>query len=262
MSRIGALKLGCGSCSNSAVRLDLPETPLVIPTREYFPPTETVGAKRGSYVFSLVKQHMGMADWPCELEFFDRPEQLPASIASGLIRSNGAPSGTFQIRRSQAVIAYASDLLEQPRQLIATFAHELAHYLLSTARTIAPGGEEVHELTTELAVAYAGFAVFGANHAFRFSQQGDAFSQGWQASRSGYFSERTWAFNLVVFTRTQGRRHPVRQTKASGRRSCQSSGALSWPQFQPGGGARRHPMTPRRHPMTARRLAPTRRLAC
>jgi hypothetical protein len=89
---------------------------------------------------------------------------------------------------------------------VAVFAHELAHYLLATIAEPLPGGEEVHELATELAVAYAGMGILAANAAFAFEQFQDGMTQGWSSSRSGYFSERSWAFALAVFLILTGRR--------------------------------------------------------
>ena len=62
-----------------------------------------------------------------------------------------------------------------------------------------PGGREAHELTTELCVAYSGFAVFGANAAFQFEpvSRTPAVRAG-SSQRHGYFSERTWAFALAA----------------------------------------------------------------
>lgn len=191
----------------------LKRTAFVVPTREFFPPTETEGHERAVYIFELVKRHMGMSTWPCELEPHDRPagSQVVAQIAA--VQVGPSPSGTFRVEQSRVVVSYAEDLLDRPRDLIATLAHELAHYLLATIKEPIPGGEEVHELTTELAVAYAGFGVLGANHAFSFEQHGDAFSQGWSSQRRGYFSERTWAFAIAVFASLKGVDVPLERLK-------------------------------------------------
>jgi hypothetical protein len=120
------------------------------------------------------------------------------------LQTTGQPSGTFQAAENRAIISYATDLIGRPRELVAVFAHELSHFRLATLREPAPGGAAAHELTTELAVAFSGFAVFAANAAFDFRHHGDAFSQGWSARRSGYFSERTWAFALAIFLSLKG----------------------------------------------------------
>src|SRR5205085_12416082 len=50
-------------------------------------------------------------------------------------------------------------LLAHPGRLIATFAHELAHYLLATAPTSPPCEDDEHEFLTDLTAAYLGFGV-------------------------------------------------------------------------------------------------------
>jgi len=179
----------------------LERTPLVLANKDFFPPTDTEGAERGRYIFDMVSRWMGIGDWACTLQSYER---RPANAALGglaMLKGAEAPSGTFQIVDGQPIISYALDLVEQPRVLIATLAHELSHYMIACAWTkgASPGGREAHELTTELCVAYAGFAVFGANAAFEFGQFQGGGLQGWSSQRRGYFSERSWAFALAVF---------------------------------------------------------------
>lgn len=183
----------------------LADTPLVAPTRQFFPPSNT-RHDRAPHVFECVRTIMGMEEWVCVLEPFER---RPSAQISEFVIVPGAdaPLGTFRVEGGEVVISYAADLAEHPAQLIPTLAHELAHYLVATVEEPWPGGEEAHELITELAVAYAGFGVFAANAAMDFSQHGDAFSQGWRVSRSGYFSERTWAFSLAIFLSLKGLSH-------------------------------------------------------
>jgi hypothetical protein len=179
----------------------LKRTPLVLANKDFFPPTDTEGAERGRYVFDQVRRWMGIADWACVLESYER---RPANAELGglaMLKGPNDPSGTFQVVDGQPVVSYAIDLVAQPRILIATLAHELSHYMLAHAWTTGPnpGGRDAHELATELCVAYCGFAVFGANAAFEFGQFQGAGVQGWSSQRRGYFSERTWAFALAIF---------------------------------------------------------------
>lgn len=176
----------------------LARTPLVAPTRAFFPPSEATGHARAQHIFDCVRTAMGMDDWNCLLEPFERRPAVQVSEFV-IVPEVAAPAGTFRVEEGVVTISYASDLVGQPGQLVATFAHELAHYLVATIDEPWPGGPQAHELITELAVAYAGFGVFAANAAMDFAQHGDAFSQGWEARRSGYFSERTWSFALAIF---------------------------------------------------------------
>ena len=193
----------------------LRHAPLVLPTKDFFPPTETAGHARALYIFERIKLMSGLGDWPCELEAFDRPRGARLALI-GAIQHGKSANGTFRTTDNRAIVSYASDLVSQPVKLIATLAHELSHYLLlAGARTDPPGGSELEELATELAVAFLGFGVFGANAAFEFGQHADAFSQGWASSRSGYLSERSWAFALALFCTLKAVDLPVTHLKPS-----------------------------------------------
>ncbi|MBX3480376.1 MAG: hypothetical protein KF842_08245 [Caulobacter sp.] len=177
-------------------------SPLAMPNRDFFPPTKAKGRALGTHIFDCVRSGMGMQDWYVSLEPFKRAPSL-AGLSYGTFESGGA-NGAFEWDGNKVIISYADDLISQPHQLVATFAHELSHYLTGSVSEQMPGGEEAHELLTDLCVAYAGFGVFGANAAFHFQQFSDGQSQGWSSSRSGYLSERSWAFALAVFIALKG----------------------------------------------------------
>jgi hypothetical protein len=189
----------------------LRRTPLVLASKDFFPPTDTEGAERGRYVFDMIRRWMGISDWACTLESYERPPAHAHLGGLAMVKGPGEPDGTFRIANGGPVISYALDLVPQPRVLIATLAHELSHYMVRDAmrQGSAPGGEAAHELATELCVAYSGFAVFGANTAFEFGQFQGGGLQGWSSQRRGYFSERSWAFALGVFLALKGEAMPT-----------------------------------------------------
>jgi hypothetical protein len=196
----------------------LQRTPLVLADKHFFPPTDAEGAERGRYVFDMVRRWMGIGDWACALESYERP---PSNVLLGglaMVKGETAPAGTFRQANGVPTVSYALDLVAQPRVLIATLAHELSHYMVGHALMIernAPGGDDAHELTTELCVAYSGFAVFGANAAFDFEGHHSPGGHGWSSRRLGYFSERSWAFALAVFLTLKGQEAPVGVLKPS-----------------------------------------------
>ena len=78
---------------------------------------------------------------------------------------------TDRIRRRRArsadripIITYKPGALE-PVSLVATFAHDLARYLVETFEEPAPGGAALHEPAIELAAVFMGFGLFTANSA-------------------------------------------------------------------------------------------------
>ena len=183
----------------------LKATSLATPSRDFFPPSDTTGDARAEHIFEYVKRAMGMETWPCVLEPYDRREANAQVGEFWFLRSGSAPNGAFQYDHTGAVmIRYARDLLADPAHLIGTLAHELCHFRLSRIEEPSPGGDLTVELDTDLAVAFMGFGVFGANRAFFFEQHGDAFGQGWRSQRNGYLSEKTWAFALALFLKLKG----------------------------------------------------------
>lgn len=185
--------------------LSIADTPVALPNRTFFPPTDATGHAKAEHIFACVRTIMQMpeADWPCAL-VQQAGTATGAQVAQFVhIAGDEAPGGTFRIEPDGAVvITYAPGLLDDPMSLVATLAHEMAHYLLASEVDLVE--DETHELMTDLAVAYAGLGVFGANSAFSFQQHGDAFGQGWSSRSSGYLSPRSWAFALAVFGELRG----------------------------------------------------------
>jgi len=187
---------------------DLSRSPLVLPTRSFFPPTEATGQERAQHVFDSVKRHARLGDWPCRLVAqAPRPEPRVEGVAA-LRHSGDHAAGTFSLHGNEAVVTYDPASLDDPFKLVATFAHELAHYKLAGAVEEPPGGAGALETTTDLTTVYLGFGVFGANCAFNFSQHQSLLSQGWGWSRLGYLSERDWTFALAVFLALRGEAAP------------------------------------------------------
>jgi hypothetical protein len=185
-------------------------TKLVTPTPEYFPSAALKGPGRVEALFADVKRAAGMEDWPCELEAGreDRPSQVGTGL---LLRHEGAaaPCGTFMIEGAdggqKVVITYNPSLTADTGAMIATFAHELAHYLMSSAGSAPPGGWELHELHTDLAAVYLGFGIFLANSARGFSQFQSATEAGWSSRSQGYLSEGALVTALALSERLAGR---------------------------------------------------------
>ena len=185
--------------------LPVADTPVALPTRDFFPSTEATGHAKAEHIFGCVRTIMAMplTDWPCAL--VQQPRRPTGLQVAEFVHIGGgdAPGGTFRVNADGAVmITYAPDLLDDPMSLVATLGHEMAHYLLAAEDDLVE--DETHELMTDLTVAYAGLGVFGANTAFSFEQHGDAFSQGWRSRSSGYLSPRSWAFALAVFGELRG----------------------------------------------------------
>lgn len=175
----------------------LRESALILPSRDHFPPTDLKGHNKAKYIFDIVLQYCGMQNWPVKLQ---AQRGLAHRVATfGVVQNPGVPAGTFQSGHGTAQITYAPEDVSDPVSLIATFAHELGHYLQSGFQEGPPGGWDLHEPATDVASAYLGFGVFGANSAFHFTRTQDFESQGWSTAKRGYLTEAEWVLALAIF---------------------------------------------------------------
>ncbi len=122
------------------------DTTLVLPVEEHFPDRGMKGHAAVAALFRRVRDHAGMADWPCMVE-----------PLTGEPRST---AGTDRIR----VIHY-DPASWQPVLLVASFAHELASYLVESFDEPPPGGDALRDHAIDLATVFIGFGVFMANSA-------------------------------------------------------------------------------------------------
>jgi hypothetical protein len=168
-----------------------------LPNRDCFPPLTGEGPARGEELLGQVQQLAGMAQpqWPVRLIPVAPARRGPVNNVAAL-QSDGGACGSFRLARTAeglpfAEIRYTLDQLHSPAGLVATFAHELAHYLLHMRTNPIPGGDPVEELFTDLTAVWLGFGIFLGNNA-RYSGHVDEgggggwFVSGWQ----GYLGER------------------------------------------------------------------------
>jgi hypothetical protein len=175
---------------------------LIFPDTADFPPSRAEGHARAVELFDIVRRRAGMVDWDCDLVPGEAERGTRVSTGLGLRHlTSGAPLGTFSFVQGRYRISYNPSLLERPLNLVATFAHELAHYLLHTARTRSPGGHDLHEHATDLAAVYLGFGLFMANGAQNFRQFEGFGEQGWEMRRQGYLGELSLTTALALFVR-------------------------------------------------------------
>lgn len=180
-------------------------TRLILPTTDYFPSKIEGVEEIAISTFDAVKKYAGMEEWPCRLEKQD--EDLNTQVAPTLAVQNApkTPLGTFEAKENnEIVITYNPELVNNPMQLVATYAHELSHYLTGSGQEEPPGGWENWEFATDIAATFLGFGIFMANSAFNFNQFTEVDSQGWQYSRNGYLSEEEHIYALAIFLGLQG----------------------------------------------------------
>lgn len=181
----------------------LGETPLVLPTVDYFPATDETGHGCADHLFRHTAKLMSVEPGAFDLIAHD---DFPADMRRGAPRGAYA-AGTFSMTPGdRMMISYHPTLLDQPLDLIGIFAHEISHGLFRTVDRAPPGGWEMEEFAVELMTVYFGFGLFGANKAFQVTSGSGFWSwfRGVNITSSGYISQEQWAFALAVFLTLRG----------------------------------------------------------
>lgn len=183
---------------------DLAALGVVLPDERHYPPSRLSGHARAMELFDRTRAHANMADWPCDLVAGAADRERKVALGHALRHHQRNPLGTFGYADGRYYITYNPTSLAHPQTLVATFAHELAHYLLHTAKTRPPGGAALAEHATDLAAVFLGFGVFMANSAKTFSQFEGGGEVGWEMRGAGYLSENALVTALAMFVHLSG----------------------------------------------------------
>ena len=174
---------------------------LVEPTDKFFPDKSPDRQKKAKMIFERVKVYARMSKWPTRL--VEQEENVDPKVAPTVLLQDApnSPAGTYNGKHSEAVITYDPDLINRPIQLIATFAHELAHYLTLSIPEFFSDNPKEYEFLADIGAVYLGFGIFQANSVINFNQFTSLGTQGWQTQRQGYLEEEEIIFALGIFTR-------------------------------------------------------------
>lgn len=181
---------------------------VILPTEEFFPDPYHADEAGAHALVKRVCGYMGVDYDRLELEFYDDEEarlreHLPAYESAG----SGA-AGHYRRRRGKFVISLAASQLDDPMNMVATFAHELGHVLLLGGGRVSARYEDQEPLT-DLLTIFLGFGIFTGNTAFTFSQWRNAFSAGWSYARHGYLTEEALGYALALFAWVRGEQKPA-----------------------------------------------------
>jgi hypothetical protein len=136
------------------------DRPVVLPTLEFFPDHYDCSEECARGLLNRVCLYMGIDPLRISLEFI---EEKPKTY---LVNEDGRylpfAAGTCQKGQASFLIHLAEEELDEPMQLVATIAHELAHVRLLGEGRIAPDVYD-NELLTDLTSLFLGMGVFAAN---------------------------------------------------------------------------------------------------
>ncbi len=177
-------------------------TALVLPGAEDFIMDAGAASARAERVYRYTARHAGFAHWPVKL--VSMGDEGPKDLGGVIVPSASTAAGAFSVSvEGDVEIRFARELIDRPRDLVSTFAHELAHLLLYSRHVEEGVRAEDAELVTDLAAVYLGFGVYLANSAFELQQSDDGLMGGWSSRRQGYLTENTLVYATAVFCAIQ-----------------------------------------------------------
>ncbi len=176
------------------------DSKLILPTNEFFPNKIDSPETAAQTTFEQVKKHAGLEEWPCKLEAQEEDANIFVAPTIVLQNTEQNPLGTISKNSDdEIIITYNPKIVKNPTEMVATFAHELSHYLTGTTEEPPPGGWDNWEFATDIGATFLGFGIFLANSTFNFRQFTDNDSHGWDVTGGGYLSEAEHSFALAIF---------------------------------------------------------------
>jgi hypothetical protein len=172
----------------------------VVPTAEFFPGKNDGSIETVRQLVRRVCGHMNVDPNRIEVNLHGALKPTYDLVPIHQTSYEG-PAGLFMAQEgsNRLVLAFEASLLAEPKLLVATIAHELAHvHLLADKRLV--GDEDDHEQLTDLLTVFLGMGVFTANAAFQFAQGQCGTGCGWSTSRMGYLSEPMYGYALAGFS--------------------------------------------------------------
>ena len=182
------------------------ETILVTPSNEHFPGQESSAEGMAGLIFGRTKVYAGMQHWPFRLvDGHSVEEIMPVQPQiEGPIRGQAGVLASPIDDSLKMVIPYYQDQLKDPEVVIANFAHNLAHYLGTTASEAPPGGEENWPHVTELLAVFMGFGLMMANSANTAKIRSCSSCSGPAIERENYLSQFDITYALAIFCTVKG----------------------------------------------------------
>jgi hypothetical protein len=151
------------------------------------------------YLLAKVVEIMHIDPWEIQLMFYsNRPTKFSEGIVAtpqeklkGSWKSSSGEYVNKGLGRKEIWIEMG--LMNDPIGLVATLAHELAHYKLLGEYRMLDNDEHLTDLT---AIAF-GFGIFMGNSYFKFNQWTGSTHQGWKMKKSGYLPEQVIAYAMA-----------------------------------------------------------------
>lgn len=143
-------------------------TQIILPTATFFPDSVSSIEEMASNVFNRVTNYAGMNAWPIQLVAPQQlqPQVFPHFEFSNEIRGEGShlivpPSHTINI-------SFNPNQINQPQDLVASYAGTLATILIHHVGVLPPGGREYLPQAADALACFLGFGVMLSNTVYQF----------------------------------------------------------------------------------------------
>ncbi|KJY91074.1 hypothetical protein CWB89_08985 [Pseudoalteromonas piscicida] len=146
----------------------LNETQIITPTPSCFPEPVSSIEEMAAVVFSRVKSYAGLQQWPITLV---APERMLASTSMTKLNIAGRWRGEQAVIAEPAapiLISYNPNQINQPQDLIASYAGVMAKVLILQRGVLPPGGEAQLDAACDVLASFFGFGVMVSNTVYHF----------------------------------------------------------------------------------------------
>ena len=185
---------------------------LILPTNQFYPGSVSSITEMAQTVFDKTVEYAGMQHWPLVLiapeQFLSNPayKQFPKLMVNGAYRAQSSAaniivSNDYSENVSNNIyLSFNPQQINQPQDLVASFAQTLASILVIQKSTLPPGGKEFLPQAIDVIAIMMGFGVMFANTAYQFKGGcGSCYNK--MANRDVALPELEATYCLAVFAK-------------------------------------------------------------
>ncbi|WNC70817.1 hypothetical protein RGQ13_11810 [Thalassotalea psychrophila] len=180
------------------------DSQLILPIHEFYPGKVNSIEEMAQSVFEHTLKYAGMQHWPIKLVRPDNYQQSPMAKLSFTDGMRGSQSQIVNSDYSEnnnatILVSYNPSQINQPQDLVASFAQAFASILVAQRGVLPPGGEEFVPQAVDLLACFMGFGVMFANTAYQFKGGcGSCYNK--YANREVALPEQEMLYCLALFT--------------------------------------------------------------
>jgi hypothetical protein len=189
------------------------EVKLVLPNNECFPGRVESAEGMAALIFSQVQHYAGISSLPCELE---NEEGVLCALSGNEDSTALTPTENEKVLR----FIYITHTLNNPEVLIASYAHQIAYFIVTTANEPPPGGKDNLPHAAELVATFLGFGVVMANTANTQKIRSCGSCSGPAVERESFLSQYDLTYALAIFSLLK--RLPVKNVSPQLKKSLRS----------------------------------------